>query len=45
MQNFTQDAFQPNPSTLLFIKQFARMCNTKKNQNNGYHRIALAACC
>ena len=31
MQNFTQDDFQPRESTLLFIKQFARMYNTAKN--------------
>ena len=29
MQNYTQDDFQPRESTILFIKQFARMCNRK----------------
>ena len=28
----------------LFIKQFARMCNAKKNQTNGYNGFAVAAC-
>lgn len=44
MQNFTQDDFLPNPSTILFIKQFARMCNSKKNKNNGYNGFSLVAC-
>ena len=46
MQNFTQEDFQPRPSTILFIKQYARMCNSMKNQkNNGYNNIPLVACC
>lgn len=46
MQNFTQDDFQPNAATLLFVKQFARMCNTKKNQTaDGYHSFSVVACC
>ena len=45
MQNFTQDDFQPRESTLLFIKQFARMCNTKKTMTNGYNGFTVAACC
>jgi hypothetical protein len=44
MQHFTQNEFQPNSSTILFIKQFARMCNAKKNQTNGYNGFAVAAC-
>ena len=44
MQHFTQNDFQPNPSTILFIKQFARMCNAKKNQANGYNSLSVAAC-
>ena len=44
MTNFTQEDFTPNPSTILFIKQFARMCNTKKTQTNGYNGFAVAAC-
>jgi len=30
MQNFTQDDFEPRQSTILFIKQFARMYNKAK---------------
>ncbi len=45
MQHFTQDDFQPNPSTILFLKQFARMCNSKNNQKNGYNGIPVVACC
>lgn len=45
MQNFTRDDFQPNPSTILFIKQYARMCNITKQRNNGYHSIPVVACC
>ncbi len=45
MQNFTQDDFQPNPSTILFIKQYARMCNLKKNVTHGYNGIPVVACC
>ena len=54
MQNFTSENlstssartdFQPNPSTLLFIKQYARMCNTKKHEINGYHSFSVVACC
>ncbi len=46
MQNFTQDDFTPNAATLLFVKQFARMCNTKKNQTaNGYNSFSVIACC
>ena len=45
MQNYTQEEFQPSPATLLFIKQFARMCNTAKPQNNGYHSFPIVACC
>ena len=30
MQNFTQDDYQPNPATLLFVKQFARMYSLQK---------------
>ncbi len=45
MTNFTQDDYQPNPATLLFIKQFARMCNNNKTKDNGYAGIPLIACC
>ena len=45
MQNFTCDDFQPNPSTILFIKQYARMCNSTKQKNNGYSGIPVIACC
>jgi hypothetical protein len=44
MQHFTQNEFQPHPSTILFIKQFARMCNNKKTLKNDYNGIAVAAC-
>ena len=45
MQNFTQEELQPNPSVILFIKQFARMCNTKKNTTDGYRSFPVIACC
>lgn len=46
MQTFTPDEFQPCAATLLFVKQFARMCNTKKNlTDNGYNRFPVIACC
>ncbi len=45
MQNFTQDDYMPNPSTILFLKQFARMCNSNKKANNGYNSFPLAARC
>ena len=44
MQNFTQDDFQPHPMTILLIKQFARMCNSNKQLNNGYNGISFASC-
>jgi len=44
MQHFTQDDFMPAPTTILFLKQFARMCNSDKKVNNGYHSITIAAC-
>ena len=44
MQHFTQNDFQPNASTILFIKQIARLCNIKKNQVNGYNGFSVAAC-
>ena len=44
MQHFTQNDFQPRPTTILFIKQFARMCNANKNLTNGYNGIPVAAC-
>jgi len=45
MQHFTQhDNYQPHPMTILLIKQFARMCNTKKNLTNGYNGFPVAAC-
>lgn len=44
MQNFTHDDFQPTPSTILFLKQYARMCNSKKNRNYGYNCIPVVAC-
>ncbi len=31
MQNFTQDDLEPRQSTILFIKQFARMYNKTKS--------------
>ena len=43
MKNFTLNEFTPNPSTILFIKQFARMCNNKKTQRNGYNGFAVAS--
>ena len=43
MQNFTQDDFQPNAATILFVKQFARLCNTKKHTHNGYHSFPVVA--
>ncbi len=46
MQHFTQEDFSPAPTTILFIKQFARMCNSKKTlTKNGYDSFAVAACC
>lgn len=45
MQNFTQEEFQPSPSAILFIKQYARMCNANKKKNNGYTGIPVVACC
>ncbi|MCH5306579.1 MAG: hypothetical protein J1E37_00760 [Prevotella sp.] len=58
MQNFTYDDsptdydcvdlpfLEPNAATLLFVKQFARMCNSKKNQTlNGYNHCSIIACC
>jgi len=45
MQNFTQDDFQPSASTILFIKQYARMCNNKISKKNGYNSISVTACC
>lgn len=46
MQNFTPDEFQPSAQTLLFVKQFARMCNAKKNlTNHGYHSFTVIASC
>ena len=44
MQHFTQDEFMPNPATILFLKQFARMCNSKKQLNNGYNSFSIVAC-
>ena len=44
MQHFTQEDFQPHPATILFLKQFARMCNSKKQVNNGYNGFTVAAC-
>ena len=44
MQHFTQDEFKPNPSTILFIKQFARMCNSNKRLIHGYNGISVVAC-
>ncbi len=45
MTNFTQEDFTPNPSTILFIKQFARMCNATKKDNHGYNSLSVVACC
>ncbi len=45
MTNSTQEDFTPSPSTILFIKQFARMCNASKNENHGYNRFSVVACC
>ncbi len=45
MQNFTQDDYLPNPSTILFLKQFARMCNSNKKTKNGYNSVSIVACC
>lgn len=45
MQDFTQDDLRPHPATLLFVKQFARMCNSMKNKANGYNSISVIACC
>ena len=45
MTNFTQEDFSPNPSTILFIKQFARMCNATKKENHGYNSFSVVACC
>jgi hypothetical protein len=44
MQHFTQDEFMPNPATILFLKQFARMCNSKKQVNHGYNGFTIAPC-
>lgn len=44
MQNFTQDELMPNPSTILFLKQFARMCNSEKKVINGYNSFPIVAC-
>ena len=45
MQNFTQDDFGPAPSTILFLKQYARMCNVNKTPRHGYSHIPVVACC
>ena len=44
MHNFTQDDYKPNPSTILFLKQYARMCNSNKQVNNGYNSFSVVAC-
>ncbi len=44
MQNFTHDELNPKPSTILFLKQFARMCNSQKMINHGYNSISVVAC-
>ncbi len=47
MQHFTQlntTEFQPNPMTLLLIKQMARMCNNRQHQYNGYNGLSVTAC-
>jgi hypothetical protein len=45
MQNSTQNEFLPSPSTILFLKQYARLCNLTKNMSNGYNGISVVACC
>lgn len=57
MQHFTPDDFLtsssrydmqtvgPRPSTLLLIKQFARMCNNHQDKENGYHHLSFFASC
>ncbi len=55
MQNFTPDDYlrpngqsmtrtQPKPATILFLKQFARMCNSKKQVKNGHNSFSVVAC-
>ena len=45
MQNFTHEEMQPSPSTILFLKQFARMYSSKRTQNNGYVSFPIVARC
>lgn len=55
MQNFTPDDYlrpngqsmtrtQPKPATILFLKQFARMCNSKSQVKNGHNSFSVVAC-
>ncbi len=41
MQNFTQDDLKPRQSTILFIKQFARMYNKAKSTDMELSGIRL----
>jgi hypothetical protein len=45
MQHFTHDDLQPSAATLLFIKQYARMCNLKKNTTHGNNHFPVIAVC
>ena len=41
MQNFTQDELQLRKSTILFIKQFARMYNNMKSADEASSAMCL----
>lgn len=41
MQNFTQEELQPRKSTILFIKQFARMYSNMKSADEASSALCL----
>ena len=41
MQNFTQEELQPRKSTILFIKQFARMYNNMKSADGATSAMCM----
>ena len=41
MQNFTPEELQPHKSTILFIKQFARMYNNMKSAEGNSSAVCL----
>jgi len=45
MHDFTPEEMRPKPSSIMFIKMFARLYHQAKTKDNEYISFPITACC